>query len=267
MARWHLGYDALTEINPHLIYAAISGFGQYGPYAHKPAYDLIIHGMGGIMSLTGLLGGVPTRVGVSIADINAGLFGVIGILSALRAREVTGRGQMVDVAMLDCQMAILENAIAQDNYLTCAVGNDKLWLKFCQAIGREELAGDQRFANNSLRTENLAALENILFAVFREKITAEWLRLLEKAGIPCGPIYTVDQMINDPQIQAREMVIEIEHPVAGKQMVSGIPVKLSDTPGGVYHPAPLLGQHTREVLQRFGFTVSEIERLEEKGVL
>jgi len=294
MDKLGLGYGVLREINPRLVYAAISGFGQYGPYASKPAYDLIIQAMGGIMSLTAHPGGLPTRVGCSIGDITAGMFGAIGILAALRARETTGKGQLVDISMLDCQVALLENAIARywaikkpplptgnrhpsvtpfeafptkDNYVICAAGNEKLWEKFCQAVGREDLLKDPRFENNRLRTENIADLEEILFKVFRQKTTEEWSRIMEAADIPCGPIYTVDKLVNDPHVKAREMVVEIEHPAAGRQLIHGVPVKLSDTPGGVRRPAPTLGQHTGEVLQKFGFTADEIKALGREGVI
>lgn len=294
MDKLGLGYGVLKEINPRLVYAAISGFGQNGPYASKPAYDLIIQGMGGVMSLTAHPGGLPTRVGSAIGDIVAGMFGAIGILAALRAREVTGKGQFVDVAMLDCQVAILENAIArysatgkaplptgnrhpsitpfqafptQDYYVICAAGNDKLWEKFCQTIGKEELIRDPRFESNRLRTENIAELEPILFEVFRQKTTAEWIEIMDAAGIPCGPINTIDKVVSDPQVKAREMVVEINHQAAGKQLIHGVPVKLSDTPGGVREPAPILGQHTSEVLKRYGLTVEEIELLVQDGVI
>jgi CoA:oxalate CoA-transferase len=294
MDKLGLGYSALREINPRLVYAAISGFGQYGPYSHKPAYDLIIQAMGGVMSLTAHPGGLPTRVGSSIGDITAGMYGAIGILAALRARETTGKGQLVDVSMLDCQVALLENAIARywaakeppmptgnrhpsitpfqafptrDYYVVCAAGNDKLWGKFCRAIGREDLAGDPRFKTNRLRTGNIEQLEAILFEVFRQKTTDQWIAVLEAADIPCGPIYTVDRVVSDPHVRAREMVLEIHHPVAGKQLTHGVPVKLSETPGGVRHPAPTLGQHTGEVLRQFGFSPDEIKSLAREGII
>lgn len=294
MDKLGLGYKVIKEINPRLVYAAISGFGQSGPYSGKPAYDLIIQAMGGIMSLTAHPGGMPTRVGSSVSDITAGMFGAIGILAALRAREVTGRGQMVDISMLDCQVALLENAIARygatgkapqptgnrhpaitpfqafptkDYYVICAAGNDKLWEEFCRAVGREDLVRDPRFATNRLRTENIKQLEAILFDIFSQKTTAEWIGVMEAAGIPCGPIYSIGQVVNDPQVKAREMVVEIDHPVAGKQLIHGVPVKLSDTPGGIRQPAPTLGQHTVEVLQRFGFSDQEITRLAREGAI
>jgi len=294
MKKLGLGYDTLKEINPRLVYAAISGFGQTGPYADKPAYDLIIQAMGGIMSLTAHPGGLPTRVGSAIGDIAAGMFGTIGILAALRARELTGRGQFVDVGMLDCQVGLLENAIARykatgkaplptgnrhpsitpfqafptkDYYVICAAGNNKLWETFCRAGGFEELIHDPRFENNRLRTENVAQLEEILFEVFRQKTTDEWIKIMEGVGIPCGPIFTVDKVVNDQQVRFREMVMEIEHPVAGKQLIHGVPMKLSDTPGGIRQPAPTLGQHTHEILNKYGFLSEDIEKLIEEEVI
>lgn len=294
MDRLGLGYDVLKAINERIIYAAISGFGQDGPYAHKPAYDLIIQGMGGVMSLTAHPGGLPTRVGSAVGDIAAGMFGAIGILAALRAREVTAKGQFVDIAMLDCQVALLENAIARywateqtpqptgnrhpsitpfqafptkDSYVVCAVGNDRLWERFCLTIDKEELLHDPRFSSNALRTANIAVLEPILIRVFRERTTSEWMGIMEAAGIPCGPINTIDKVIKDPQVKFREMVEEIEHPVAGQQLIHGRPIKLSETPGGPLRAAPVLGQHTGEVLRERGFTVEELDQLTRQGVI
>lgn len=290
-----LGYDVLKKINPRLIYAACSGFGQTGPYRHRPAYDVIVQGMGGIMSITGQEGGEPTRVGASIGDITAGLFTAIGIMLALHYRDVTGEGQMVDVGMLDCQVAILENAIARyyasgqapapignrhpsitpfeafkarDGYVIIAVGNDRLWQEFCQLIGRPELVNDPRFITNPKRTENQKALKAILDTVFPQKTVDEWLAELDKAGIPCGPINTVDRVVKDPQIQERQMVVATQHPVAGTVKMAGVPIKLSATPGAVERPAPTLGQHTEEILREMlGLTASQVAALRAKKVL
>lgn len=290
-----LGYDVLKKINPRLIYAACSGFGQTGPYRHRPAYDVIVQGMGGIMSITGQEGGEPTRVGASIGDITAGLFTAIGIMMALYHRNVTGEGQMVDVGMLDCQVAILENAIARyyasgkapepignrhpsitpfeafkakDGYVIIAVGNDRLWQEFCQLIGRPELVKDERFVTNPKRTENQKALKAILDTIFPTKTVDEWLTELDKAGIPCGPINTVDRVVKDPHIQERHMVVETQHPVAGKVKMAGVPIKMSATPGAVERPAPTLGQHTEEILREMlGLTSQEVADLRAKKVL
>jgi CoA:oxalate CoA-transferase len=294
MERLDLGYDSLKNDNPRLIYAAASGFGHSGPYSHRPAYDAIVQAMGGIMSITGQPGGPPTRVGTSIGDITAGLFAAIGILAALAYREKTGSGQKVDIAMLDSQVAILENAIARytangeipepignrhpaitpfepfptrDGQLMIAVGNNALWAKFCAAINRSELRDDPRFATNTLRTTNQQDLKRVLCETFRTKNTNEWREILDQAGVPNGPINSVDEVIKDPQVIAREMIVEVNHPRAGVTPLPGIPIKLSESPGSIRKPAPLLGQHTAEILsETFGFSSEQIKAMEEHGI-
>jgi CoA:oxalate CoA-transferase len=295
MEKFGLGYEDLKPINPKIVYAACSGFGHSGPYSDKPAYDVIVQGMGGIMSITGQEGGEPTRVGASVGDITAGLFTAIGVLTALYHRALTGEGQKVDVGMLDCQLAILENAIArylvsgvapvpignrhpsitpfeafkaQDGYIIIAVGNDRLWEKFCNLIDRPDMVSDERFATNPKRTQYQRDLKAILDTVFPAKTVAAWIETLEGAGIPCGPINTVDRIVNDPHIKAREMIVETDHPVAGKIKMAGVPIKLSATPGAVETPAPLLGQHTNEILhQLLGLGEQDVAALRAKGVV
>ena len=295
MEKFGLGYDVLKEINPKIIYAACSGFGETGPYSQKPAYDIIVQAMGGIMSITGQEGGEPTRPGASIGDIIAGLFTTIGVSMALYHRAMTGEGQKIDVAMLDCQVAILENAIsrylvngvvpgplgnrhpsitpfeaftASDGHVIVGAGNDRLWKKLCEMIGKEELLTDERFLTNSLRTTNQKALKPILDAVFKNKTIDQWLAMLEEAGVPCAPINTVDRVVNDPQVKAREMLVEIEHPVAGKMHVPGVPIKMYKTPGSVDTPAPTLGQHTEEILNELlGLSKEDVDALRAKNVL
>lgn len=295
MEKIGLGYDVLKEINPKIIYAACSGFGETGPYSQKPAYDIIVQAMGGIMSITGQEGGEPTRPGASIGDIIAGLFTTIGVTMALYHRAMTGEGQKIDVAMLDCQVAILENAIsrylvngvvpgplgnrhpsitpfeaftASDGHVIVGAGNDRLWKKLCEMIGKEELLTDERFLTNSLRTTNQKALKPILDAVFKNKTIDQWLAMLEEAGVPCAPINTVDRVVNDPQVKAREMLVEIEHPVAGKMHVPGVPIKMYKTPGSVDTPAPTLGQHTEEILNELlGLSKEDVDALRAKNVL
>jgi len=295
MEKFGLGYEELKKINPKLIYTACSGFGHTGPYSERPAYDVIVQGMGGIMSITGQENGEPTRVGASVGDITAGLFAAFGTMTALYNREVTGIGQKVDVAMLDCQVAILENAIARyvssgvvpkpignrhpsitpfeafqskDGYVIIAVGNDKLWATFCNLIGKPDMITDERFASNPKRTENQKALKAILDTVFPGKTVDEWLAALDKAGIPSGPINTIDRVVNDIQVQSRNMIIETDHPIAGKVKMPGIPIKMSETPGSVDTPAPMLGQHTEEILHEIlGFTAEEVAELRSKNVL
>ncbi|HAS91037.1 MAG TPA: carnitine dehydratase [Clostridiales bacterium] len=295
MEKFGLGYDVLKEIKPDLIYAACSGFGETGPYSQKPAYDIIVQAMGGIMSITGQEGGEPTRPGASIGDIIAGLFTTIGVSMALYHRAMTGEGQKIDVAMLDCQVAILENAIsrylvngvvpgplgnrhpsitpfeaftASDGHVIVGAGNDRLWKKLCEMIGKPELTSDPRFLTNGDRTNNQKALKPILDEVFKTKTIDEWLAMLEEAGVPCAPINTVDRVVKDPQVNARHMLVEVEHPVAGMMHIPGVPIKMSQTPGAVEKPAPLLGQHTEEILQEMlGYDSAKVQELREKGVL
>lgn len=295
MARFGLEYERLHVLYPRLVYASVSGFGQTGPYAQRPAYDVIIQAMGGIASITGEPDGAPVRVGSSVGDLSAALFAVIGIQAALgRARE-SGEGQQLDLSMLDCQIALLENAVsryavtrevprplgsrhpsitpfqffeAADGYLVVAAGNDGLWRKFCDAIGKPELVDDPRFASNAQRTENHAELEPLLAAPLRTKGVEEWCALLGEAGIPCGPINDVERIFNDPQVAARRMLRQMEHPRAGAQMVANSPLRFSQTPVELGDPAPLLGQHTDEVLgELLEVPEEERERLRNKGVI
>ncbi len=293
MDKLGLGYQELRKLNPGLIYATSSGFGSTGPYSQLPAYDLILQGMGGIMSITGEDADHPIKVGSSIADIFAGVFCAIGILAALNHREKTGEGQMVDVSMLDCQVAILENAISRyfvsgenpvpignrhpsiapfatlhtaSGFLNIAVGNDSLWEKFCQLIGKPELVKDPRFVDNDSRNRNWDSLKPILEDVLRKETKENWIERLQAAGVPCGPINTIADVVKDPQVLHREMIVEIEHPVAGKLKMPGCPIKLSETPASVEKPSPTLGQHQEEILCGFlGLDREEFERLQNSG--
>ena len=295
MKRLGLDYESIKPHNPKIIYAACSGFGQTGPYSTRGAYDMIIQAMGGIISITGEPGRPPVRVGASIGDMTAAMYTVIGILSALHHRERTGEGQLVDVAMLDCQVAILENAIARymatgetpqplgsrhpsftpfesfetrDGYVVLAIGNNNLWEKFCAEVGCSELIHDERFKTNALRTENYNELRPILANIMKTRPTDQWVEEMEKAGIPCGPINAVDKVVQQPQIQAREMIVEVEHNSAGKVQMAGIPIKLSSTPGKIEAPAPDLGEHTSAVLSELlGLNDEEIKKLREDDVI
>lgn len=295
MEKLGLGYDYLATINPKLIYAAASGYGHTGPYSKRAAYDAVVQAMGGIMSITGEKDGKPTRVGSSIGDISAGMFTAIGILAAIESRHSSGKGQKVDVAMLDCQVAMLENAIARyyvngevprpygnrhtsivpfetfetsDGEIMVAAGNNNLWAKLCECLGIPELIDDQRFKDNPLRNENYDELRPLLTPPFKLKTIKEWQDCLDKQGIPNGPINSIDMVVSDPQVIAREMIVEIEHPVAGNMKMPGIPIKLSSTPGRIRTPAPVLGQHSEEILKEYlNYSKETVEKLVEEGVL
>ena len=290
-----MGYEELRRSNPRLVSCSISGFGQSGPDCHRPGYDLVIQGEGGVMSLTGLPEGPPTKVGISFADLVAGLYAVQGILLALRVAEQSGAGQHVDVSLLDCQVALLtfqaqsyfmtginptrmgndhpmitpyETFPTADGFLNIAVGNESQWQRFCAAIGRNDLANDGRFASGRLRVENRCHLKPLLVSVIRQRTTGEWLALLAKAEIVCGPVRTVEEVLREPQVVARDMVAQFDHPKIGRTNVCGIPIKLSRTPGEVRSAPPLLGQHSEEVLERaFGMSRQEISRLRRSGAI
>ena len=292
-----LGYEALRERNPRIIYAATSGFGQTGPDRLRPALDVVVQGMGGVMSITGHPGGPPTRPGLSLGDIAGGLFTAIGVLAALQERERSGEGQLVDVSMLDCQVAILENAFmryfatgnvpgpigtrhplatpfqafpTKDGYLVLALwgGAENQWEMLCALLGTPELIYDERFETNAARTENHAELEPIMFEAMKKRTTAEWLSEFDAIGIPCGPLNTIAEAAEHPQVRAREMLVEVDHPVAGKLRLADTPIKLSRTPGGIKGPAPAIGEHTDEVLRDLlSASDAEIARLRELEVL
>ena len=260
MARLGYDWEVLHRRYPRLVLASTSGFGQTGPYSDRPAYDIVVQAMGGIMSLTGHPGDPPTRVGSSMGDITAGLFTAIGVLAALFERRSSGKGRQVDVAMLDAQVATLENAIARyvatgevpgplgsrhpsitpfealetgDGHAVVAAGNDALFAKLCQAIGLPELAGDPRFDSNERRTRNALELKPLLEAALATRTTAEWLEHLGEAGVPCGPVNDIAAVLEDPQIAARNMIVAVEDPSAGTFGLAGNPIKLS----GVDDPA------------------------------
>ena len=278
MDRLGYSWERLHGAHPRLVYAAVSGFGRTGPYAPRPAYDMVVQGMGGIVSLTGHPGSPPTRVGTSVGDITAGLFASIGICAALKEREHTGAGRMVDVGMLDCQVAILENAIARhvatgevpgplgarhptitpfdsfataDGHVVIAAGNDGLFRRLCEAIGRPDLSEDGRFASNAERTERAADLKAELESTLRGRETERWLAILEAAGVPCGPINDVADVMRDPHVLARNMIVEVED--ADGFQVAGNPIKFSDTPDPRRRgPVPDLDSAREEILRELG---------------
>ncbi len=294
MEKLGLGYDVLKEVNPKIIYAASSGFGHTGPYSKRPAYDGVVQAMGGIMSITGQKGGKPTRVGPSMGDITAGLFTAIGILAAVNYRNETGEGQKVDVSMLDCQVAILENALARyfatgvspkpagnrhstivpfepfetsDGEIMIAVGNDNLWRKYCTEIGHPEMTDDERFKTNPLRGENYDILRLTLGGIMQEDTTESWYKRLTEAGIPCGPINNIEMVTKDPQVKERDMIVEVDHEIAGKTKLPGVPIKMSETQGTIRKAAPVLGEDTEEILKELlNKDDKAIESLKEAGI-
>ena len=271
------GWEAVHARHPTLIYAATSGFGQTGPYAHRPAYDVVVQGMGGIMSLTGHPDSKPTRVGSSVGDIIAGLFTAVGVNAALHHRTESGEGMFLDVAMLDCQVAVLENAIARymatgdvpgpigarhpsitpfdafrtrDGYIIIAAGNNALFRKLCEAVGCPELISDPRFTTNALRTDYADALKAALEIALQMQDTAAWLQVFETAGVPCGPINDVAQIMADPQVAARNMLVSVDDPVAGTLKVAGNPIKMSAFGDATSRPpAPALDADRDRILR------------------
>ncbi len=298
MRKLGFGWEELQAINPRVIYASISGFGQdtLPGYDTRPSYDMVAQGYSGLMSITGPEGGPPCRVGSSVGDIFAGHQAAIGVLAALLHREKTGRGQHFDGAMIDGLFTVLENAVVRytingeipkplgsahptivpfqsfptkdDSHVIIALGNDNLWKSFCKLIGREDLAEHPKFATNPLRTRHRKELEQVLIPEFRRRSRAEWLELLGKANLPHSPANNVKEICEDPHIAHRKMLVEVDQPGVGKMRIVGSPIRLSETPGEVYAPAPLLGQHSEEVLRTIlGYSAEDIRTLKDENVI
>jgi formyl-CoA transferase len=277
LARFTLDFESVSRVNPRLIYCSITGFGQTGPLHDKPGYDFMIQAMGGLMSITGEPNGEPMKVGVAVADLFAGQNAVIAILAALQARSQTGKGQQLDISLFDSQVAMLANVAsnylvsgnlpkrygnahanivpyqsfqASDAWLVIAVGNDRQFEKLCEVIGNVELVHDSRFVTNASRVENRAELFSILKPILLTRTATEWLSMLEIAGIPCGPINTLDKVLSMPQVEAREMLIHMQHEEIGELRLIGSPLKFSDTRVNYKRPPPRLGEHTQEILKQ-----------------
>ena len=295
LERMKLGYDDVSPRWPRLVYCSVSGFGHSGPRRAEPGYDAVMQGEGGLMSITGPPDGPGYRLGVAITDITSGMFAAYGVAVALLARHRTGRGQFVDIGMLDSTVALLtyqagiyfatgkaperlgnlhptivpyETLDAADGQLVVAVGNDRLWRLFCRLIEASDLADDPRFSTNRDRVERHAALRPILVDHLRVRPAADWIALLTEAGIPCGAVRDLHQVFTDPQIIDRAMVVALEHPIAGSMRALGVPIKLGDTPGSVRTPPPILGQHTEQILEEdVGYDRTRIEQLQKGGVI
>ena len=297
LAKYGLDYESLSKEFPWLVYCSVTGFGQTGPYAPRAGYDFLAQGMGGIMSLTGATDGDPMKVGIGIADMMTGMYAAVAILAALRHRERTGEGQHIDMALLDTQVSWLsyeaENFLISgkiphrwanahpnivpyevfptaDGYFILAAGNDRQFKAFCGVAGRPEVAEDARFAKNDGRLRNRAALIPIIREITSAQSSAFWLRELEKVQVPCGPVNNLQQAFDDPQVKARNMRIEMDHPLGagGKVPLVASPIKMSKTPPAYRHAPPTLGQHTDEVLREsLGMEAEEIARLRAAGIL
>lgn len=295
MKKLGLDYETIRLLNPQIIYGSISGFGQNGPYSPRAAYDGIVQAMGGIMGITGEKNGNPVKVGSSIGDIVAGMFCATGILAAYIYRMNTGKGQYIDVAMLDSQIAILENAIARytvtgkiptptgnthtsifpfETFPTAtedimiAAGNNNLWAKLCQVLGCPELIEDARFSENPERGYNHDEMFELLCSHLKEKPAEQWRDELDEAGVPCSLVNTIDKVLDNPQIQAREMIVNVHHPKAGNTKLAGIPIKMSLSPGCIHKAAPILGEDNISVYRQWaGLDKTEIEKLKAEGII
>lgn len=297
MERLGLDYEVLKQHNPKVIYAALSGFGQTGPYRQKPALDIIVQAMGGLMSITGSENGEPVRAGASIGDIGGGLFFAIGILAALEERRKSGQGQMLDLSMLDCQAAILENAFiryfatgevsqrkgsrhqvvaihqafpTKDGYIAFTVGGIEQWTRFLEIIGRLDILPEEKYHDRTSRASHIKDLEPLIVEALKIRTTAEWMEEFEAAGMPCGPINNIAQAAEDPQLRHRNMFVDLPCPGTqrGSLRVSNTPFRLSRTPPQLLRGAPELGQHTEEVLSSLlGLSQEEIISLKEQGVI
>jgi crotonobetainyl-CoA:carnitine CoA-transferase CaiB-like acyl-CoA transferase len=294
LARRGLGYDDLAALNPRLIYCSITGFGQTGPDAARAGYDFVIQGMAGLMSVTGAAEGPPTKVGVAFADVMTGMYAAVAVLAAVEARRTTGRGQHLDLALFDCQLAALINQAtawmtdgrtpvrrgnghpsivpyetfeASDGWFILAVGNDQQFARFCALAGRPELSADPDFATNRARVVNRARLVALLGEITRGRPAADWIAACEREGVPCGPINDIPAAFAEPQAEHRGARVTLPHPLGGTVDTIGNPIKASATPVAYRRAPPLLGQHSGEVLREAGFGEDEIAALKASGAV
>ena len=294
LERMGLGYEEISAINPGIVYCSISGYGRTGPMAEKPGYDLIIQAYSGLMDLTGEPDGLPLRVGFSLVDLFTGMMAFGSIATALYHKQATGQGQRLEAALLDGQVAALsyhataymatgnvpqrmgsghpslvpyQSFQASDGYFILGVANQGLWERFCQGIGHSELLDDPRFKTNDDRVAHRAECVAALSGIFREKTVAEWVDIIEQCGVPCGPINRVDDVVNDPQVNVRNMIAQLEHPNVPDLRIPNSPLKLTETPPVIKRPPPLLGQHNDEILEGLGYNGEAINKLRETGVI
>jgi len=294
LERLGLGYDVLAAENPGLIYCAVSGYGRDGPFADKGGFDLIAQGFAGLMSITGEPGGAPAKTGNSVADINAGILAVTGIVAAYAHKQKTGQGQIVETSLMEAalQQTYWHAAIyfatgqspgatgsahiltapyqafrASDGWINVGGANQANWERIAEVLGHPEWRTDPRFATNAARMANLDALTDAMNKVITTRSRSEWIEAFDAAGVPVGPVHTIGEALSHPQTVARGMVVELDHPRAGRTMALGCPLHFSQTPTDVQRPAPLLGEHTREVLREFGYQDAQIDRFVAEGVV
>ena len=294
LERMGLGYDAIRAINPAIVYASISGYGRTGPLAEKPGYDLIIQAYSGLMDLTGEPDGSPMRVGFSLVDLFTGMMAFGSVVTALYHKQATGQGQRLEAALLDGQVAALsyhataylatgnvpqrmgsghpslvpyQSFRAADGNFILGVANQGLWERFCAGIGRPDLMADPRFKTNDDRVSHRAECIDTLNQIFQAKTVAQWVEIIEQAGVPCGPINPVDAVVNDPQVNARNMIAQLNHPNVPDLKIPNSPLKLAETPPVINRPPPLLGEHNNEILAELGYNDSAIQALQQKNVI
>ena len=295
MPRFGLDYPAVKAVNPNIVYCSISGFGQDGPYQNRPAYDQIMQGLSGIMSITGEPDGEAQKVGLAITDIGAGMWAAFAIMAALRHREIGGEGQYIDISMFDAQVAWLtyqaayffangeapkrlgaahptlvpyQGFMCQDGkYINVAVGSERIWERFCQGIKRVDLRENPDYAGNSDRVANRGKLVPMLQELFLTRSVQEWVDELQQFNVPCGPINDLADVFSDPQLLHRQMYVEMPHPTLGTIKQTGLPIKFSLTPGGLDRHPPLLGEHNQEILEDLGYSEADIKRLAQEAVI